>query len=348
MDDSDNKMLIQQLREACNSSTVSLPSDITFNIYGTTIRMHLSPKCVEASMLADSAAFEGWALALKRWLPHISHIEINWTCECDEFDQHYQRFLFRLKKFKDLFNWFSIIPMRESDLDKLGIKVSGKYYITSPKKIRETPEKDSCKTIEEALQDEHKLECFIKDNPDLLLKLLGIEYSDRQFPVGLFHEIVSKGTEIFPRANSAIDLWGVDNKQGFFLFELKRDKAQKMGIFSELFFYSSIIEGIQDKRFHLQKENKLITDTKRINSYILAPQWHPLIDIKLLNMVNDAFRTKQSHFRFGAIRIVPKAPQIFRIELRAWEENEENNVIGQNKNHTESDMSSKSVSQWVS
>ena len=314
----DNAKLAQKLRDARSDipNKIKLPGSIKFTIDGAMVRMHLKETCVQANMQDNSSSFEGWALALKRWLPEFTNIEMNWDFCSDAHDPHYQRFLFRAKQFSSLFPWFSISPAIKNELNKLRTAEPQEHYITAPKKIRPRGIEDA-DTLPGVLLNEHKLECLIKEQAKPLSDLFGITQMDRQYPVGVFDGAVKKGKEIFPRGHSAIDLWGTGKTNELFIFELKAAKNIPIGILSELFFYSFIVEGIQQGHFKLQKPNGLITSTKKVRAYILAPHWHPLIDNKLLQMANDAFKANGRPIRFGAVRIVPKDPRLYMLEMQA-------------------------------
>jgi len=92
----DNTSLEKRLRSACEHN-VRLPSGISFTCRGTTVQMHLDSDCVRANMQTNAAAFEGWALALKRWLPDVAGVELSWDFDGNVCGPHYQRFLYRTK-----------------------------------------------------------------------------------------------------------------------------------------------------------------------------------------------------------------------------------------------------------
>jgi hypothetical protein len=316
----DNATLAKKLRKACpKPNLIKLPGSIKFTIDGSTVRMHLAPSCVEANMQDNSSSFEGWALALTRWLPEVSQIELSWTFNGNDHAPHYQRFLFRAQQFRSVFSLSFSIASPQDELIKRTLRTEavGPYFVTAPKKERITGPNEKCANIADAWNDEKKLECYIKDNPTHLPNVFGIIKLDRQYPVGLFDGDVKKGREIFPRGHSAIDLWGVNKAEELFLFELKANGNTRIGILSELFFYSYVMERIQQKKYNLQEADGRITSSKTVRAYILAPQWHPLIDKELLRMINDAFRRSARHIRFGIVRIVREESPACKLELQA-------------------------------
>jgi hypothetical protein len=320
--DTDNAMLGRRLRAACGNDNVKLPSAIIFTSYGATVLMHLDSFCVEANMQENAAAFEGWALALKRWLPEITQVELRWNFTGVDSDPHYQRFLYRAKNFQSLFqDWFAIAPANTAEFGRLKTEAAGHEFIlnvaSKPRALEPAGESDclGCAQL-----SEHKLECHIVRNQEPLCKLLGIDSLDRQLPVGLFSDRVSAASanEIFPRRHSAIDLWGVNKgDRTLFLFELKKRGNIPLGIMSELFFYAFVMADVQAKRFSFEKPNLEIQATETIAAYILAPEWHPLIDGEMLAMVNGAFSKCGQGIRFGAVKIVPEEVEKYRVVDRA-------------------------------
>jgi hypothetical protein len=260
-------------------------------------------------MQENQASFEGWALAIKRWLPkEISNIELSWEQFSDVSDPHYQRFLYRIKNFQSLFNnWFKISPKNAQEIGKLKTEEEGRaFYLNVPSKPRSSKLSDQTTSLDSAMKTEHKLECFIVEHQKTLCDLLEIDKVDRQLPVGVFRDRVSSKSEhgVFTCGHSAIDIWGINkSSKNLYLFELKKTRNQSIGILSELFFYSYVMLDVQIGRFKFQTPNTEIEPTKFIKAYILAPKWHPLIDKSVLAMVNNAFEKSQQKIQFGAIKI---------------------------------------------
>ena len=78
-----------------------------------------------------------------------------------------------------------------------------------------------------------------------LMDEFGLVKLDRQFPVGLFKGEPKRGQEIFTAGKSAIDLIGLDQNHGLWLFELKNAANVAVGGLSELFFYSAVLRDAQ-------------------------------------------------------------------------------------------------------
>lgn len=321
--EADNEELAARLRNAYakktkKSNNIRLPTSIKFAIDEDLTRIHLSPSCVKANMQDNAASFEGWALAIKSWLPEIKQVELSWSLDGEDNATHYQRFLFRAKEFKSIFQpWFSISSLNDNEFGKLRTETAEDHVVNVPTKIRETAAKDRCFCISEALNNEHKLECFIKDDRSLE-KHFGIDQLDRQFPVGVFAgKDVSAENEIFPGHHGAIDLWGINKKaKRLFLFELKIAGNNRIGILSEMFFYSFVMEAIRQKRFKIAEPyQQELTSATLICTYILAPEWHPLIDEDLIRMTNRAFAEGNRQISFGIVWIKPEGMTGFYDEI---------------------------------
>jgi hypothetical protein len=316
------KLCAEYMKERNQRRNIALPSSIKFIIEGKTVRMSMGSSSVKANMQDNQASFEGWALALKRWLSKdFDRVELSWEFTEDVSDPHYQRFLYRVNQFKSLFKeWFSVVPFNLPEINKLKTEERGhKFLLNVPSMPRSSKLDEQCNSLNKAMGSEHKLECFIVGHQEELCRLLKIDKIDRQLPVGVFRDCVSSKAEhgVFTRGHSAIDLWGVSrNEKKLFLFELKKEGNERLGILSEMFFYSYVMADVQAKRFKFDKPNAEIEQTKSIDTYILALDWHPLIDEKMLQIINEAFERRELSIRFGAIRLV-NTPEIYMVTVNA-------------------------------
>lgn len=123
----------------------------------------------------------------------------------------------------------------------------------------------------------------------------------RQFPVGLFDGKVSNGSSIFTGGKSAIDLVGLDELSNrLWLFELKANGNQSMGMVSELLFYVHFVLDVLNRHFKFDAQKKASKIKGRLHHQeltsaevteligcFLAPAFHPLLEhysvISLLN-----------------------------------------------------------------
>jgi hypothetical protein len=264
---------------------IKIPSGINFTITSDTVKIKLSSNAVSTNLQKDDGAFEGWALVLKRWGKY-QNVIISWEKPNLIDNGHYQRFLFRLKHFSQDFNsWFSIDKDCQIFLDDLKIKQGKKHLLNIPSKRGDKVSPNP----EAKLEDR-----FV--NKDLRKDLMNISNATslyRQLPVGVFENIVSKASSIFTGGKSAIDIWGINNSNELLVFELKADNNEKVGIISELYFYVSVLQMLRTKNFEygdcLDEHKHLleISGTTRIKAYFLSPTLHPLVDKKILELLNE-------------------------------------------------------------
>jgi len=264
---------------------IKIPSGINFSIAGDTVKIKLSSNAVSSNMQKDDGAFEGWALVLKRW-GNYQNVIISWDKPDLIANGHYQRFLFRLKHFSQDFNlWFSIDKDCQILLDDLKIKQTEKYLLNIPSKRGDKVSPNPEAELEDRLVN--------KDLRETLMNISNATSLYRQLPVGVFENKVSKTASIFTGGKSAIDIWGFNNSNELLVFELKADNNEKVGIISELYFYVSVLQMLRTKIFKYENcldEHKHlleISGTTRIKAYFLSPTLHPLVDKKILELLNE-------------------------------------------------------------
>lgn len=342
--------VIRELAEECRKSkkeakeitrNIRLPSGETsmkFDCDGDTVQITMSMEGVGykrppqrgkkkpsfINMQADDAAFEGWALALHVHLNKNIQLELDTNGEAvpawDREKPHYNRFLYRLKKFDTLYSWFSIGEKLGKVVEDFGryLFESGVTFYNniagSAAGIRGGRKKPS----------EAWVEATFEDNSDLLRA-----YSKnlfRQLPVGLFAVAGKEKIGVFTGRKSAIDLWGLnDDASGtqLAIYELKLQNKQ-VGIISELMFYanytydmfvgksfehSQLPERNEDFRGYEQLANANITG---IRAYMLTDKLHPLITPNVLKEMNR--RSIHNALTYDALKY-------------EWEENNGNIVI---------------------
>lgn len=287
-----NKQIESELSEAYTSGrrhSISLPNSKEFRLSGTKeqMRLSLTAKAVVCNMQSDIAAFEGWLLALKAW-NCIARVELHWDIPENIDDGHYQRFLYRVAWFKELFSsWFSVAPECHAYLDES--KVKGTLVVNLAVGIPKNPADKS---------KEAKLEKYLAES-GWLANTFALAKVGRQFPVGLFQNEVSNKTKIFTGGKSAIDLVGIEPEQNrLWVFELKAENNSSMGMVSELLFYVSfmwnVVKGeFTHENYKLQVEGRLhhldLNDIKKIRGCFLVPKFHPLLDDnRVIDQMNAA------------------------------------------------------------
>jgi hypothetical protein len=223
---------------------------------------------------------------------------LKWEKPPDPKGLHYQRFLYRVDRFNSIFGgsngWFFIDDESKEFMVDLEIKDDKEYFLNFPSTRDEERKNDKTKNIESRLENE------ILGQQDNLkdLKKLCPATLHRQLPVGLFHEKVRTTNAIFPIKHSAIDLWGV-NGDDLYILELKAKGNCKVGVLSELFFYTMVLRDEQAGRFvRKSDEGKSIGNTNQIKAFILAPELHPFITQKVFDLLNEKSINQKMEFGY--------------------------------------------------
>lgn len=316
MNDAIEKELKESYKKEHPSSSsehIQLPSQIKFIEKEGKIEMLLMEEAFgkgekNENMQEHSAAFEGWAVILKRYLGKDIKLDIAFSLNLEELNGefegngHYKRFLYRVLRFEEQYSkWFSLSENLNTFLFSEGgfcewLKKNGKDFTNNvPLKEKAVPSNDKI--------SENWVEGTLAGQESILQDLIKKENSERneifcQHPVGLFsHEVTAKN-EVFARGNAAVDLWTWDGDK-FYAFELKY-KNKMVGIITELFFYANYLYDLLIKKnFKLNEKrtkkrgycNLLGNEFKEICAYMLVDEMHPLIDEKVLEILNDSKST---------------------------------------------------------
>jgi hypothetical protein len=286
----DNKRWQTELRQVPGLEQCQFPASTEIEIGGTrdqaTITM--KEKGLHANMQTDAAAFEAWALALL-FSCGVQTVEIVLDPGALAKGRHYERFLYRLRRFSDLFphhvtpNW-PAVGARALDPEI-------KRFLNQPNPRKNPPDAEFSERMLAAsakAPSESNLEKALEVS-DAFRRHFCLEKVMRQWPVGLFGGRVARGAdhEIFTGGKSAIDLIGIRDDT-LVLFELKKAGNRKVGAVSELFFYASVMrDAIGDApifQFEPKSAKKNctiapedITRCTKICGVLLAPGFHPLI-----------------------------------------------------------------------
>lgn len=263
--------------------------------------IHLTAAAIQANMQDDAAAFEGWALALKRWAgakkvglfwPSIAPVD-------DRLPPHYERFLYRAQRFADLFpDWFWL------DGDTKGSAALGG---TDHRVLNVAGDRTKRKKAElcppGGWKNEHQMECFLRQDRAFAdhFEFRAGHRTDQQFPVGLFRTPLPDGNgRIFPGGKGAIDLVCADGDR-FWLFELKAGANISVGTISELIFYASVMRDAALGHFKFAPSRAAgnhvtgddVIQANQIVAVMLGDRLHPLLgDVALLKMLNDAVQVR--------------------------------------------------------
>lgn len=299
--------ILKTLKAVCKPS-IKLPSQLDIEINRNDLIITIPIEGTLKNMQTDSAAFEAWAIILKRWIKSINHAIIKWkepifsNISKNEI-QHYQRFLFRTKRFSEAFPWVNIHNTNENSLRQLKTENGGEIILNTPSK-----ERSRVFNVKKDLNtySESQLEEFILSNKvtrEQFKREFNLNFVDNQLPVGVFEGKKNNATKIFTGGKSAIDIWGINNENDVCLFELKNAKNNKVGALSEMLFYSFIVQdivrGVMKFDSTTYKGLQNIQAAKKVKCYLVAPSTHPLIDGKVFSLLNKS----TSKIEFGNARI---------------------------------------------
>lgn len=259
------------------------------------------------NMQDNDACFEGWAVALKAAGIEKINLNVNGISSSPDFETgqgHYGRFLYRALRFSEQYDdWFSLAEslacvvtnFKEKYLEDESVIL----YNNVPDKEAGKNGKKEC-YIEALMASENGKKAFLnslkkaKEEEDI-----NPEQVYRQLPVGLFLGKVGEGNQVFTDGASAIDLWTLkgDTLQ---VIELKADNRM-VGIITEIFFYSNYMYDLLiEKTFRSTKPKFNNGDKKnrgydtlfdndkikRIEGFMLADVYHPLITSGVLDVLN--------------------------------------------------------------
>lgn len=187
-------------------------------------------QAVLKNMQENASAFEGWSICLRALLS-LKRVKIKWESpeiENDSQRLHYNRFIYRAKKFSENYDWVSL----EMPQTSIECNFSNMIIGLPSKEAKEYPE-----------QEEAQLE---KEKCEYLQEIYGKEMAGRQLPTGLYTASISNKTALMPHQKSQIDLWAIENNT-FRIYELKTGNANnKIGIISELMFYVNIMNDLKN------------------------------------------------------------------------------------------------------
>jgi hypothetical protein len=300
------EFVLKKLKDATKIKSLKFPTylDITETDGVVTLSMKAIKRenksyGVLANMQQDDAAFEGWAISMKAAVPEWTFM-LDWAFPEDKKSGHYQRFLYRAKRFSSLYKpWFTIVDQGLEEIERfLLIKDSDE-----PKYILNAPLGDPKRTNDAEHSPENLIEnTIIKTQRHELNSLFNVKNYNRQLPVGLFVDSVAKKNAIFTHGKSAIDIWGISEDKTLVIFELKALGNTKIGAISELFFYAMVMRDEQEKHFHRESNKELgISETTSVKAMILAEYVHPLVNNKkVFELMNQPCK---DHVEFGYVRI---------------------------------------------
>ncbi|GKU29297.1 hypothetical protein [Clostridium folliculivorans] len=291
--------------EPNSKSGIKLPS--SFEYLRNNGSLYLKVKEAAGKMQDDCGAFDSWALAIKNWVPEINEIILKWEKPQNILDSNYQRFLYRVEKSTEIFDWLKVDITCKNLLQDLVIKKDLVYLVNEPTQ-------DEKKDAEKGEATYERL--FMHDYKDILANAVGMTNSifHNQLPCGVFKDRIDSENRIMI---GFIDIWGLNEEAKVFnLFELKKPDENPISIISEAFFYAMVRKSILDKQFEYEDKPRLknfrgiidLISSKHdhINVHLLASKLHPLIDSKMLVLINGALKKYNINFDFIIYSIDPK------------------------------------------
>lgn len=308
------------LRCSDDFSNCRFPNQDEIGIEGSQdlVTLTIRTKGLYENMQGDAAAFEAWSLAL---LCHcgVKRVAIRLDEEPDDRDGllHFERLLYRLARFAELFPEEISIDSSVAARSKV-VSSKGRLFLNEPGDRSASIDGELERRFEAIIANpvthsERDLEMALEVSPTFRSEL-GLDRVMRQWPVGLFHESVSKDSRIFSGGKSAIDLMGIRGRT-LVLVELKKQGNNKVGALSELIFYTSVMRDALNGRFEFEggsrARNTAITrdhlaNCLDISGVLLAPSIHPLLrDPAIITRLNlaAAKRGTKRPVRFEVFRI---------------------------------------------
>jgi hypothetical protein len=306
-----NKDVQKRLKEAhhrlCAGArrNIKLPSRLGIERKGGGLLLRFNASSVTANMQTDDAAFEAWALMLRLWLgeKEVPHLVLDWTPPAAGHNGHYERFLYRVAQFQKLFpDWFLVADPHKPAECRALTEMRPCINVASARKGGSVRKTTSREYALELRLTESGPEC------ESFCQRFGLEFVDRQFPVGLFCDKVSAKTPIFTGGKSAIDIVGVGKDKRFFIFELKAGDNDKAGILSELLLYTSLISEAAHTRRRITFADTAkprerpavdsgdVRECTGIHAVMLVEKIHPLLQHPdLLDTLNRAAEAHWTH-----------------------------------------------------
>ncbi|MGP1612735.1 MAG: hypothetical protein ACTTG8_06550 [Catonella sp.] len=324
----ENKEAIEKLKETFGGNNkLDLPGNIKFEFEenSTQCRMKLEvQKVVKENMQNDAQAFEGWAIAMHIALDKQGTIILDVDEKIDDIpyvcNGHWSRFLYRALRFSEQYGeWFRLSEKVETQVKKF------KEYLENNRFTNNIPKNEAGNKGKTG--SENYMEIALAENnelKDVVGSFIGENEVNRQLKVGLFlvednftdkkkYETNDKN-KIFTGRGSAIDLW-TWNEDKLYVVELKANKNKKMGIITEIFFYSNymydflvrdwdsfVLNGPSgDRGYNNILEHK--DDFKEVCGIMLADKFHPIIEndevLKVLNDIRDGVNIKYAKLGYN-------------------------------------------------
>ena len=255
-------------------------------------------------MQDNCSSFEGWAITIKSKIFEINDVELDWETSQDLNENeklHYNRFLYRVIKFANNYSWFKKNPSKTIEIEEFISTLKRKLVVNSESEPRKPNSDDYSKSNLKNYSENQLENKIVHELVDDFKKTDKLITLSRQFPVGVFLDKKAEKNAIFPHRKSAIDIWGVDDNNDIYLYELKNYSNTTVGAISEMLFYSYILIDIVNKKIEIPRGHNLEKHIHKngVNCSLLAPSKHPLIDKKVFDIMN----LNNSGIKYGFIEI---------------------------------------------
>lgn len=262
-----------QLQNKCG---YLLPSDIDFQLSDHSLEVTLGDKSVTSNIQDDSSAFEGWIICLIACLSNdstnrIDNVSIrfkpNFNISNSPTPKERQLY-YRLFKANQNFGWK--IP-RHNAIQQIESNLEG-AILTIPSGAAKT----------DAQNTEAQLERIYIAEASANGRSI-----HQQLPIGLFNGSVAEANRLTP--TSHLDMWELSDNNTLNLYELKAKDNRKVGIISELMYYTNMVSDIihEKYKFNTGTEHRGIKTLKdlqksavptSINGIFLTDGLHPMIE----------------------------------------------------------------------
>ncbi len=315
------KDILNALKKAAPGRAIRLPRDLDFEYSGKTLTITIYDKGVgygypnskgnilHLNMQNDGAAFEGWAIVIRTYWNKSEQYNVKLKADCalpnvretfieklhpEVSSGHYGRFLYRAYKFREEFEWF--------ELDEEIEQATNYYMDLVTDKERKVTNHLPKGEAGNNRKPEIRAEKAFSEHPDELVKITyGRISGDVNRQLNCWLESGDGKYQFLTDGKSAIDLWNMSNST-LHIFELKAKNNIKVGIISELFFYSEYCTDFYGKYARFESRNPKDTENVRgyadlyngqtkgkinsVEAYFLADNYHPLVNEETVKTLN--------------------------------------------------------------
>ena len=250
----------------------NLPSNIDFTFLEEELTIVLGKESVYSNMQEDVSAFEGWILCVKSALENkgyqVKKVNIKFRDSFQMEDSPKEKqFCYRLFKCSRNYGW----KIPEDATIMANVSSLDGAVLTCPK--------NDAASIEVAQNAEARLERIYIEAQKKKGKVI-----NQQLPIGLFKDKVAEVNRL--TLTSFLDMWEIEEGT-MRIYELKAKGNNKVGIISELLYYTNMVSDILNGRFSFEPNSKdyrgvetlkkSIGEIKHLEGVFLTDTLHPLI-----------------------------------------------------------------------